>query len=62
MAFTVKLDDSHEQALALSGSEPSGYGLGRFGWVWIKFEQDLPPTRSCTTGSRRATGLLRPSA
>ena len=43
MAFTVKLDDSHEQALALSGSEPSGYGLGRFGWVWIRFEQDLPP-------------------
>jgi predicted DNA-binding protein (MmcQ/YjbR family) len=43
MAFTVKLDDSHEQALALPGSEPSGYGLGRFGWVWIRFEQDLPP-------------------
>ena len=31
MSFTVKLDDSHEQALALSGSEPSGYGPLRLG-------------------------------
>jgi predicted DNA-binding protein (MmcQ/YjbR family) len=32
---TVKLDESHGHALALDGAHPSGYGLGRSGWVTI---------------------------
>jgi predicted DNA-binding protein (MmcQ/YjbR family) len=31
--ITVKLDESHGHALAIDGSEPTGYGLGRAGWV-----------------------------
>jgi predicted DNA-binding protein (MmcQ/YjbR family) len=31
--MTVKLVESHEHALALEGAGPSGYGLGRAGWV-----------------------------
>jgi len=31
--ITVKLPDSADQALDLSGSVPSSYGLGRHGWV-----------------------------
>jgi predicted DNA-binding protein (MmcQ/YjbR family) len=31
--ITVKLDESHGHAMAIDGSEPTGYGLGRAGWV-----------------------------
>jgi predicted DNA-binding protein (MmcQ/YjbR family) len=30
---TVKLVESHGHALAVEGAAPSGYGLGRAGWV-----------------------------
>jgi predicted DNA-binding protein (MmcQ/YjbR family) len=32
-SLTVKLGESHEAAMALPGSIPSRYGLGRAGWV-----------------------------
>jgi len=41
--FGVKLRESHAQALALDGAEPSGYGLGRAGWVSISLTGALPP-------------------
>jgi predicted DNA-binding protein (MmcQ/YjbR family) len=41
--MTVKLADSHEQALATPGAEPTGYGLGRSGWVTIPFRPSTPP-------------------
>jgi predicted DNA-binding protein (MmcQ/YjbR family) len=31
--MTVKLVESHGHALALDGAGPTGYGLGRAGWV-----------------------------
>jgi predicted DNA-binding protein (MmcQ/YjbR family) len=33
--ITVKLDESHGHALSVEGAEPTGYGLGRSGWVTI---------------------------
>jgi predicted DNA-binding protein (MmcQ/YjbR family) len=33
--ITVKLDESHEQALDLEGAAPAGYGLGKSGWVTL---------------------------
>jgi predicted DNA-binding protein (MmcQ/YjbR family) len=33
--ITVKLVESHGHALALEGAAPSGYGLGRAGWVTV---------------------------
>jgi predicted DNA-binding protein (MmcQ/YjbR family) len=42
-AMTVKLGASHEQALALPGAEPTGYGLGKSGWVTIPFGTKLRP-------------------
>ena len=42
-AMTVKLDESHEQALAVPGTSPTGYGLGRSGWVTIPFTDTSPP-------------------
>jgi predicted DNA-binding protein (MmcQ/YjbR family) len=31
--MTVKLDESHGHAMSVEGAEPTGYGLGRAGWV-----------------------------
>ncbi|QXC61444.1 MmcQ/YjbR family DNA-binding protein [Aquihabitans sp. G128] len=39
----VKLVESHEQALQGEGAEPSGYGLGKAGWVSIKLRAGAPP-------------------
>ena len=41
--MSVKLDDSREQALSAPGAEPTGYGLGRGGWVTIPFGDRTPP-------------------
>ena len=41
--MTVKLRDSHDQALAVPGAEPAGYGLGRSGWVTIPLSDSGPP-------------------
>jgi predicted DNA-binding protein (MmcQ/YjbR family) len=43
LLVTVKLDDSHDQALAVPGAEPTGYGLGRSGWVSIPLRDTTPP-------------------
>jgi predicted DNA-binding protein (MmcQ/YjbR family) len=42
-AMTVKLDDSHDQALSVPGAAPAGYGLGRAGWVTIPLRDTTPP-------------------
>ncbi|MBA3376121.1 MAG: MmcQ/YjbR family DNA-binding protein [Gaiellaceae bacterium] len=31
--MTVKLEESHAHALSIDGAEPTGYGLGKSGWV-----------------------------
>jgi predicted DNA-binding protein (MmcQ/YjbR family) len=41
--MTVKLRESHEQALSLPGVAPTGYGLGRSGWVDVPFRDTSPP-------------------
>jgi predicted DNA-binding protein (MmcQ/YjbR family) len=40
----VKLPESAEAALALPNAEPAGYGLGKSGWVVVKFHRgdDVP--------------------
>jgi predicted DNA-binding protein (MmcQ/YjbR family) len=38
--ITVKLDESHGHALAIEGSEPTGYGLGKAGWVNVPVEAE----------------------
>ena len=40
--MSVKLPESREQALATPGAEPTGYGLGRAGWVNVPF-RGAPP-------------------
>jgi predicted DNA-binding protein (MmcQ/YjbR family) len=35
--ITVKLEESHEHALSIEGAAPTGYGLGRAGWVTVPY-------------------------
>jgi len=41
--MTVKLRESHAGALGVKGAKPSGYGLGKSGWIDIPFGPDAPP-------------------
>ena len=34
-AITVKLVEAHEHAMSIDGAAPTGYGLGRAGWVTV---------------------------
>src|SRR5919201_5579658 len=43
IAIAVKLDESLEQALAVPGAAPTGYGLGRAGWVTVPLLPTTPP-------------------
>jgi predicted DNA-binding protein (MmcQ/YjbR family) len=42
-SMSIKLRDSLDQALVLPGAAPTGYGLGRAGWVTIPFTGKDPP-------------------
>ena len=43
MTVTVKLPASHEAALDLPFTVPTGYGLGKAGWVTATFSADDQP-------------------
>lgn len=38
--ITVKLVESHGHALSIAGAQPTGYGLGRAGWVTVPLAAD----------------------
>jgi hypothetical protein len=70
LAMTVKLDDSQEQALMVPGAEPTGYGLGRAGWVTAALTPARAPLaghpskesngrRPTSEGGERCSRLLR---
>lgn len=48
-SMSVKLPESRDMALALPGAEPTGYGLGKAGWVTLRFESsdDAPVDLLC---------------
>ena len=41
--MTVKLPESGDHALSLPEGSPTGYGLGRAGWVTVELTSSLPP-------------------
>jgi predicted DNA-binding protein (MmcQ/YjbR family) len=43
LGMSVKLQESRDQALSVKGAAPTGYGLGRAGWVTIPFRDTTPP-------------------
>jgi len=66
LGFTVKLPHSSGAALMLPFSEPTGYGLGRSGWVTARFDGrrkiPLPVLESWLLESYRAIAPKRLSA
>jgi predicted DNA-binding protein (MmcQ/YjbR family) len=40
--MSVKLPSSREAALGIAGAKPTGYGLGKSGWVTIEIEGESP--------------------
>lgn len=42
LAISCKLPRSSEEALMLPGTTPTAYGLGKWGWVSISFEEGAP--------------------
>jgi predicted DNA-binding protein (MmcQ/YjbR family) len=42
-AFSVKLPVSHDEAMALPFTQPTGYGLDRGMWVTVHAPPDTPP-------------------
>jgi len=47
LRLTVKLRDSHEEAMAFEWVTPAGYGLDRGGWVTAVAPDDSPPDMIC---------------
>ncbi|HYN65231.1 MAG TPA: MmcQ/YjbR family DNA-binding protein [Candidatus Limnocylindrales bacterium] len=43
IGFSVKLPQSHDEAMALPFTEPTGYGLDRGKWVTVHAPPDTPP-------------------
>jgi predicted DNA-binding protein (MmcQ/YjbR family) len=42
-SMSVKLRESHDQALDVAGAAPTGYGLGRAGWVTVPLASKEAP-------------------
>jgi predicted DNA-binding protein (MmcQ/YjbR family) len=41
--LSLKLRESHEEAMATPGARPTAYGLGKAGWVSIPITPEGPP-------------------
>ena len=60
LSLSVKLPQSGLLALSLPFAQPTGYGLGKSGWVTASFTpKQSPPVPVLSAGSRRATARSR---
>jgi predicted DNA-binding protein (MmcQ/YjbR family) len=60
IGFTVKLADSHGQALSLPDTQPAGYGLGRAGWISVHLGNQPPPADVCADWVEESYRLVAP--
>jgi hypothetical protein len=58
--MSVKLRESHPEALGLPGAEPTGYGLGKAGWVNIPFGNVSPPVGVLTDWIEESYRIVAP--
>jgi len=56
----VKLRESNAEALGVPGVEPSGYGLGKAGWVSIEFGKGTPPVGVLTDWIEESYRIVAP--
>ena len=60
-AITVKLRESHAEALGVPGAEPTGYGLGKSGWMTIPLAAaKAPPLGVLTDWVEESYRLIAP--
>jgi predicted DNA-binding protein (MmcQ/YjbR family) len=59
--MSLKLRESHEQALNVPGAAPTGYGLGRAGWVTVPFRDTTPPLDVLKDWVEESYRLVAPS-
>ncbi len=62
LGMSVKLRDSLEQALGVPGSRPTGYGLGRGGWITVPFRETSPPVEVLTDWVEESYRLVAPKS
>ncbi|HEX4429623.1 MAG TPA: MmcQ/YjbR family DNA-binding protein [Frankiaceae bacterium] len=60
--LTVKLPESGDHALSLPEGSPTGYGLGRSGWVTIGLSSTLPPMDVLTDWIMESYRALAPKS
>ena len=60
LGYTVKLAESHDQALSFPTVERTGYGLGRAGWVTVWLSAGAPPVGVCTDWIEESYRLVAP--
>ena len=58
--MSVKLVESNAQALMAPGAEPTGYGLGKSGWVNIPLRRGAPPLGVLTDWVEESYRLVAP--
>ena len=58
--MSVKLVESNAQALMAPGAEPTGYGLGKSGWVNIPLKRGAPPLGVLTDWVEESYRLVAP--
>ena len=61
LRFTVKLRDSHEEAMSFEWVVPARYGLDRGGWVTVHAPADWPP-EMLTDWIAESYGAVAPKA
>ncbi len=59
-AMTVKLRESHDGAVGVRGASEAGYGLGRSGWVTIRFGAKTPSLGVLTDWVEESYRLVAP--
>ena len=58
--MSVKLVESHDHALSIEGAKPTGYGLGKAGWVTLPIaDVPLPTLRDWVEESYRIVAPKR---
>ena len=58
--MTVKLRESNQAALGIPGAAPTGYGLGRSGWVTLSFGGSAPPVTVLSDWVEESYRLVAP--
>lgn len=62
LSLSVKLPASHDAALMFPFAEPTGYGLGRAGWVTARFSRgSRPPLKLLTAWLAESYGAVAPA-